>query len=127
VTLEVLDDRVQPLSIKAIDARALPPQEIPPGASGGWIELRDARERTMYSRPVDHPVTNPPELHDPKGPERHQRREVETLDRGVTGILVPDLPDAKYLVFFGPPRTPDGSRDLSSPSVEVARVVLHGD
>jgi len=99
-----------------------PPADEPVGAprSGFWLELRDEKGETLYTRVMQNPIRFSAELltDDPERPvARAELSEVE----GEFVLHVPELPEAQALVFMS---TPAGLAALGQVASELARLDL---
>lgn len=66
--------------------------------AGHWVALRDANGKTLYRQIIAQPFRIAAEVHSPEGVS--QRVPVRQLE-GRFQVVVPDLPEATDVVFFG--------------------------
>lgn len=86
------------------------------GQSGYWVELRDAAGDLLYHRALSNPIRADAEVYS-DDPRQTLTRIPIAAPEGQFEVLVPDLPDAQTLLFFG---TPDTAPE-SAPSRELFR------
>ena len=120
--------QVELILIEAIEMIVPPSLEItrqPPGAEF-WYELQDSKQTTLYRRVQRNPLDPFVEVltGNPERPLAH-------LNSGRTGgeftLLVPILPQARYVVLYEWSRPPDAvQRDVPPSPKEIARFPLGG-
>ena len=112
--------------LRLLDRRSV--EMIPPPAddrveeqrSGFWLELQDGKGQTLYSRVTQNPMRFSAELLTDDSERPLARAELDEV-KGEFVLHVPDLPEARALVFMsGPP----GPAALGEPASEVARLDL---
>lgn len=70
------------------------------GRAGHWIELRDANGKALYRQVLTQPFFVSAEVHTPHRGATPSHVPVETPE-GTFQVVVPDLPEAVDVVFFG--------------------------
>jgi hypothetical protein len=111
--------------LRLLDRRSV--EMIPPPAdsveeqrAGFWLELRDAKGQTVYSRVTQNPIRFSAELLTDDRERPLTRAELEEV-KGEFVLHVPDLPEAQVLVFMSSPAGPAALGEIAS---EVARLDL---
>ena len=85
--------------------------------SGFWIELHDAKNRTIYRRVLHNPIQFSVEVPSDKPHQSFERHTIEN-PRGTFFVIVPDLDQAESIVIFNSPLDPEfesraGSREIA--------------
>jgi hypothetical protein len=97
-----------------------PADDVEERRSGFWLELRDGKGQTVYSQVTQNPIRLSAELLTDDRERPIARAELAEV-KGEFVLHVPDLPEAKALVFMSSPAGPAG---LGEPASEVARLDL---
>lgn len=81
------------------------PADLLERQTGFSVILRDERGEAVYGRPMSNPFQFDREVFD-RDPRRSVRRESDPNPHGAFIVLVPALPGARRLEFFGHPLRP---------------------
>ncbi len=122
LTFRVANGEIQLVSYERLDMIAPPSIGERPevGKSGGfWMELRDAKDRTLFHRVLDNPLGDSVEVHSPDG---KIRRIFGDVKENVFEVLLPDDANAKTIAFIGESLEPVAARkEKAAAARELAR------
>lgn len=90
-----------PLQMVLPPSDADPGRGSPGGASGFWIEVWSGRGEVLYRKIAEDPIPYHTEGSELAGPGSAIERSDHFPERRVFAVLIPDLPEADRLVFFG--------------------------
>jgi hypothetical protein len=104
ITLEYAGDRISVVAQQRV-AMVAPPDDaelLERGRAGYWVEIRDARGRTLYQQVLSRPIRHDYEVFSPEPGVPPQRVAAQEL-RGVFQVVVPDVKAGHEIVLFGRP------------------------
>jgi hypothetical protein len=90
--------------------------------SGFWIELRDAKDQTIYRRVLNNPLQSSVEVPSDNPNQSFERHTIEN-PRGTFFVIIPDLDQADSIVIFSSPHEPEfkgraGAREIARMSLK---------
>lgn len=108
--------RLEVHSRRRVRMRVTPSDDLPRprkggGVTGWWVELRDARENTLYRRILHNPIPYDVEVRTGLRREPLARHRVDR-PKGNLFLVVPDLPGAAVVVLFGPTEKDGGTGEV---------------
>jgi hypothetical protein len=111
--------RVELRSLLPVDTLT-PPADPAPGTdmSGFWVELRDEENRTLYRRVLPDLLQGTHEIFT-GNPDEPIVRAPRAPGPMPFIVIVPDVPEAREVVFYGNP-----AEDHDRPAYELARLEL---
>lgn len=104
LTFEYDQDKIRLVERRRVDMIVPPPTTAPPtkNHSGFWIEIKDGKDKRLYSRVEHNPIRYDLEVFSEKPGENIVRRPV-LHPKGTFVLLVPDFPDAEVIDLISSP------------------------